>query len=98
MSKSESEPEPDFKLLYEQKLYENDLLKKEVEILTDHLKKYTAPTRSKKYYENHREELIEKSKDYNKTHKRTIDPEKIKEYNKRSYQNRKLKNQLNENS
>ena len=38
---SESESEPDFKLLYEQKLSENDLLKKEVEILTDHLKKYT---------------------------------------------------------
>ena len=33
-----SESEPDFKLLYEQKLSENDLLKKEVEILNDHLK------------------------------------------------------------
>jgi len=93
-----SESELNFKLLYEKTLSENELLKQQNKDLSEHLKKYTAPTRSKKYYENHREELIEKSKDYNKTHKRTIDPEKIKEYNKRSYQNRKLKNQLNENS
>ena len=94
---SESESEPDFKLLYEQKLSENDLLKKEVEILTDHLKKYTAPTRSKKYYEHHKDEILERQKEYNKAYMKELDPEKIKEYNKRAYQKRKQKNQNDEN-
>jgi hypothetical protein len=94
---SESKSEPDFKLLYEQKLSENDLLKKEVEILTDHLKKYTAPTRSKKYYEHHKDEILKRQKEYNKAYMKELDPEKIKEYNKRAYQKRKQKNQNDEN-
>ena len=92
-----SESEPDFKLLYEQKLSENDLLKKEVEILTDHLKKYTAPTRSKKYYEHHKDEILKRQKEYNKAYMKELDPEKIKENNKRAYQKRKQKNQNDEN-
>ena len=58
-----------FKELYEKILIENTELK-------DKLKKYTAPKRSKIYYEKNKE--------------------KIKEYNKKSYQNRKLKKQLEE--
>ena len=43
-------------------------LQKEYELkineLKEHLKKYTAPSRNKKYYENHRDEIIQKSKEY----------------------------------
>ena len=51
----------------------------------DHLKKYTAPLRSKTFYENHKKELLEKMKKY------TISPEKIKEKNKKAYLKRKEK-------
>lgn len=52
----------------------------------EHLKKYTAPKRSKTYYENHKEELLEKMKKY------TPSPEKIKEKNRKAYLKRKEKN------
>jgi hypothetical protein len=71
---------------------ENELLKKEIETLKnkvfeleEKLKKYTAPTRSKSYYENHKEELLEKMKKYKQT------PEQIKERNKKAYLKRKEK-------
>ena len=41
---------------------ENEILKQENTILKEHLKKYTAPSRSKTYYENHKEELLNKMK------------------------------------
>jgi hypothetical protein len=51
---------------------ENILLREELEKIRieltetkEHLKKYTAPARSKTYYENHREEVIQKVKNYN---------------------------------
>lgn len=70
----------------------NDALK-EIQELKEHLKKYTAPERGKKYYQAHKEELIQKTKEYRK--KTTPDPEKIKEYNRRSYLKRKAKLQSN---
>jgi hypothetical protein len=51
----------------------------------EHLKKYTAPSRSKIYYENHKEELLEKMK------KNTPTQEQIKEKNKKAYLKRKEK-------
>ena len=60
-------------------------LKNENNDLREHLKKYTAPPRSKTYYENHKEEINNKTKQ---------DPnykEKRKEYNKISYLRRKEK-------
>jgi hypothetical protein len=51
----------------------------------EHLKKYTAPSRSKTYYENHKEELLEKMK------KNTPTPEQIKEKNRKAYLKRKEK-------
>ena len=51
----------------------------------EHLKKYTAPSRSKTYYENHKEKLLEKMK------KNTPSPEQIKEKNKKAYLKRKEK-------
>jgi hypothetical protein len=67
-------------------------LEEQIKQLTDelnetkeHLKKYTAPSRSKTYYENHKEELLEKMKKY------TPSQEKIKERNKKAYLKRKEK-------
>jgi hypothetical protein len=68
------------------------LLEEQVKQLTqelndtkEHLKKYTAPSRSKTFYKNHKEELLEKMKKY------TPSPEKIKEKNKKAYLKRKEK-------
>ena len=71
---------------------ENAELKQKIVELEERLKKYTAPSRSKKYYENHKEELLEKMKKYKPT------PEQIKERNKKAYLKRKNmeKNELNE--
>ena len=60
------------------------LLEKENEELKEHLKKYTAPSRSKKYYETHKEELLNKMKE------NPISSDKKKEYNKNYYLKKKL--------
>lgn len=60
-------------------------LTEELNETKEHLKKYTAPSRSKTYYENHKEELLEKMKKY------TPSQEKIKEKNKKAYLKRKEK-------
>lgn len=60
-------------------------LEEELEKTREHLKKYTAPTRSKTYYENHKEELLNKMKKY------TPSPDKIKEKNRKAYLKRKEK-------
>jgi hypothetical protein len=64
---------------------ENEELKNKIIELEERLKKYTAPQRSKTYYENHKEELLEKMKKYKQT------PEQIKERNKKAYLKRKEK-------
>ena len=43
---------------------ENARLKEELHATKEHLKKYTAPKRSKTFYENHKEEIKEKNKEY----------------------------------
>ena len=70
-----------YKELYDKLLIETTELK-------EHLKKYTAPKSNKIYYEKNKEKIIERIK-ANKPAS-----EKIKEYNKRAYENRKLKKQL----
>ena len=69
------------------------LLEEENEILKEKLKKYTAPTRSKKFYENHKEEIQQKNKEYKeKTNYYTnLSPEKKKEYARTAYLNKKDK-------
>ena len=59
----------------------------------EHLKKYTAPSNMKKYYQNHKEEIIKKVKEYKEknNYNPIIDKEKRKEYNRISYQKRKEK-------
>ena len=72
----------------------NAELQKEIEVLKYRLKKYTNPERKKKYYENHREEILERQKIYNK--KSNKNPKKLTKeqrqvYNRTAYQKRKLK-------
>ena len=87
----------DYKILYSNLLLKYEELQKEYEFkineLKEHLKKYTAPSRNKKYYENHRDEIIQKSKEYKEKigNKKVVLPEKIKEYNKKAYEKRKIK-------
>ena len=87
----------DYKILYSNLLLKYEELKEEYELkineLREHLKKYTAPSRNKKYYENHRDEIIQKSKEYKEKtgNKKVVSSEKIKEYNKKAYEKRKLK-------
>jgi len=72
---------------------ENKLLKEKINELTEHLKKYTAPFRNKKFYENHKDEIKKKVMEYKEKNKeKKQDPEKIKEYNRRAYLKRKQKN------
>lgn len=68
-------------------------LETELKETKEHLKRYTAPKeRMKKYYENHKDELLAKMKLYKPS------PEKIQEKNKRAYQKRKEKMGLAANS
>jgi hypothetical protein len=78
-----------YKELYEKTLIELDELKKK-------LKTYTAPKRSKTFYENHKDEIIQKVKEYKEKtgYKSPRTPEQTKEYNKRAYEKRKLKKLL----
>jgi len=71
-------------------LYENSLI--EIQELKEHLKKYTAPKRNKTFYENHKEDIIKKVKEYRKNHNiKKPSPEKIKEYSRRAYLKKKQK-------
>ncbi len=87
----------------EELIRENLLLKEELEKIKnelietkEHLKKYTAPSNMKKYYQNHKEEIIKKVKEYKEknNYKQVVDKEKRKEYNRTAYQKKKEK--LNE--
>jgi hypothetical protein len=74
-------------------LTKNKQLEEEVNMLKEKLKTYTAPTRRKTYYENHKEELIQKNKEYREKNNYTyeVSPEKKKEYARRAYLNKKEK-------
>lgn len=69
------------------------LLELELEQTKEHLKQYTAPSRSKKYYENNKEEIKQKVKDYKLTKNYIYTPssEKKKEYARTAYLNKKAK-------
>ena len=69
---------------YQKKVQE---LEDEILILKEKLKSYTAPSRNKKFYENHKEELKQKAKEY----KENISVEKKKEYARRAYLKKKEK-------
>ena len=68
-------------------------MKDELDETKAHLKKYTAPSNMKKYYQNHKEEIIKKVKEYKEknNYNPIVDAEKRKEYNKIAYQKKKEK-------
>ena len=70
-----------------------DELTKIKEDLEIRLKKYTSPSRNKKFYQNHKEEIKQKVKDYVKktNYKPVISKEKRKEYSRRAYLKKKEK-------
>jgi hypothetical protein len=80
-------------LLTKIKNYEDKILCLENELNTtkEHLKKYTAPSNMKKYYENHKEEIKQKVKEYKENTNYVVPKDVIKERNKRAYQKRKEK-------
>jgi len=69
------------------------ILEEENKDLKEKLKKYTAPTRSKVFYENHKEEILEQNKEYKKktNYYDNLSPEKKKEYARTAYLNKKEK-------
>ncbi len=62
-------------------------LQTELNETKEHLKKYTAPIRNKNYYSSHKEEMIEKMKEY----KNNLSSEKKKEYARTAYLKKKEK-------
>ena len=68
-------------------------LEEENEALKNKLKSYTAPSRSKTYYENHKEDIKQKVKEYKEktNYIYEVTPEKKKEYARRAYLNKKEK-------
>jgi hypothetical protein len=78
-----------YKELYNKLLIEYYELKKK-------LKNNTETKRSKTFYENHKEQIIQKVKEYKEKtgYKSPRTPEQTKEYNKRAYEKRKLKKLL----
>jgi hypothetical protein len=89
-------------------IIENEKLKEHIRLLEneltevkDHLKKYTAPSRSKTYYETHKEEIIKKTREYKEKNNYydKISKEKKQEYARTAYLNKKAKqNTGNKNS
>ena len=63
----------------------NFKLEQELQVTKEHLKKYTAPSSRKVYYESNKEHILEKMK------ANPTPPEKRKEYNRESYLRRKEK-------
>jgi hypothetical protein len=68
-------------------------IEEENEELKNKLKKYTAPLRSKTYYENHKEDIKKKVKEYKEktNYIYEVSPEKKKEYARTAYLNKKEK-------
>jgi hypothetical protein len=75
----------------------NKKLEDELAETKEHLKKYTAPTRSKVFYEKHKEDVKQKVKEYREktNYVANISPEKKKEYNRIAYLNKKNKMEQN---
>jgi hypothetical protein len=71
-------------------LEENVILKMRISELEEKLKKYTNGTNHKRYYEKNKEKIKESGSSYLQKLKKE-NPEKIKEYSRRAYANKKKK-------
>jgi hypothetical protein len=67
----------------------NEKLLKELEETKEHLKKYTSPSYKKIYYENNKEEIKQKSREYRQTHQPS--EEQKKKWARTAYLNKKAK-------
>ena len=78
----------------------NAKLEEELQATKEHLKKYTAPSYKKEYYEKNKDSIKKRVKKYNEDKNYKPTPEQKKEYNKQSYLKRKekLKKEMEENS
>jgi hypothetical protein len=72
---------------------ENTILKEEIEKLREHLKRYTAPERHKIYYENNKDELKQKVKQYKEktNYYENLSSDKKKQYARTAYLKKKEK-------
>jgi hypothetical protein len=66
-------------------------LEEELNATKEHLKKYTAPSYKKAYYEKNKEVVKERNNKYKNTTNYKPTPEQVKLYNNRSYLKRKEK-------
>jgi len=71
---------------------ENEKLKNELIETKEHLKKYTAPSYKKAYYENNKEEIKLKVKEYKEKTNYTPTPEQKKIWARNAYLKKKEKN------
>jgi hypothetical protein len=71
-------------------LEENTMLKMKIIELEDKLKKYTNGSNHKRYYEKNKEKIKESGSNYLQKLK-IENPERLKEYSKRAYENKKKK-------
>ena len=71
----------------------NAKLEEELQATKEHLKKYTAPSYKKEYYEKNKEVVKERNNNYKKNtnYKYDATPEQKKEYARRAYLKRKEK-------
>jgi hypothetical protein len=67
----------------------NEKLIKELNETKEHLKKYTAPEYKKIYYENNKEEIKQKTKEYRQTHEPS--KEQKQKWARTAYLNKKAK-------
>jgi len=83
----------DFNKMKEEYINKINILETENKELCIHLKKYTSPDRSKKYYENNKEIINQKNKDYKEktNYYKNLSSDKKKEYSKRAYEKKKQK-------
>ena len=63
-------------------LSEVEKLQQEITLLKEKLKKYTAPDRSKTYYQTHKEEILIKKKEASTNQDPIMSKERRKEINK----------------
>ena len=77
---------------------ENSKLKEELQAIKEHLKKYTAPSYKKEYYEKNKDIVKERNNTYKKNTNYKPSPEQVKLYNQRAYLKRKetLKKEMEE--
>ena len=73
---------------------ENEKLKNDLYETKEHLKKYTAPAYKKIYYENNKEEIKQKVKEYKEKNNCVVSKDVISERNKKAYQKKNEKEKM----